>query len=133
MENVKELMSEYMKLSGNNDEKSVARRNEIHAYLKENATDEDKAYIGNVVSDRVVNLKMEIKSLREQIADDDYKLLPLRYIAQVYFGKSAAWLSQRLNGSEVRGHVYSLSEDQKNIFNQAVMEIGQRISSLRLA
>ncbi|WP_363296203.1 DUF5053 domain-containing protein [uncultured Prevotella sp.] len=61
------------------------------------------------------------------------KLLPLRYIAQEYFGKSAAWLSQRLNGSEVRGHVYTLNSEQKEIFNRAVQEIGQRISSLQLA
>ena len=61
------------------------------------------------------------------------KLLPLRYIAQKYFGKSAAWLSQRLNGSEVRGHVYTLNAEQKSIFNRAVQEIGQRISSLQLA
>ncbi len=40
--------------------------------------------------------------------------------------------SQRLNGSEVRGHVYTLNSEQKDIFNRAVQEIGQRISSLQL-
>ena len=54
-------------------------------------------------------------------------------IAQKYFGKSAAWLSQRLNGSEARGYVYTLNAEQKSIFNRAVKEIGQRISSLQLA
>lgn len=133
MEDIKKLMDEYLQLAGKDDAKSTARKNEIHAYLEQNASDEDKEYIGKVVSERVAKLKMEVRALREQLSDDDYKLLPLRYIAQTYFGKSAAWLSQRLNGSEVRGHVYSLNEEQKSIFNHAVREIGSRISSLQLA
>lgn len=82
---------------------------------------------------KMEQLQSEVLALREQLAEDDYKLLPLRYIAQNYFGKSAAWLSQRLNGSKVRGHVYTLNSEQKDIFNRAVQEIGQRISSLQLA
>ena len=133
MENIKQLMDEYLSLAANQDAKSKERRDEIHRYLSANATEEDKKYIGEVVVDRVANLKLEVAALREQLAEDDYKLLPLRYIAQKYFGKSAAWLSQRLNGSEVRGHVYTLNAEQKGIFNRAVQEIGQRIGSLQLA
>lgn len=133
MENIKELMAEYMALASKQDVKSKERRDEIHRYLGANATEEDKKYISEVVVDRVANLKLEVATLREQLTETDYKLLPLRYIAQKYFGKSAAWLSQRLNGSEVRGHVYTLNSEQKDIFNRAVQEIGQRISSLQLA
>ena len=133
MENIKELMAEYMALASKQDAKSKERRDEIHRYLSANATEEDKKYSSEVVVDRVAHLKLEVATLREQLAEDDYKLLPLRYIAQKYFGKSAAWLSQRLNGSEVRGHVYTLNAEQKDIFNRAVQEIGQRIGSLQLA
>lgn len=132
MEHIKELMAEYMALASKQDVKSKERRDEIHRYLSANATEEDKKYISEVVVDRVANLKLEVATLREQLAEADYKLLPLRYIAQKYFGKSAAWLSQRLNGSEVRGHAYTLNSEQKDIFNRAVQEIGQRISSLQL-
>jgi len=133
MENIKELMDEYMALASKQDAVSKERRDEIHRYLSANATEEDKKYISEVVVDKVAHLKLEVAALREQLATDDYKLLPLRYIAQKYFGKSAAWLSQRLNGSEVRGHVYTLNTEQKGIFNRAVREIGQRIGSLQLA
>jgi len=133
MKNIKELMDEYMALASKQDAKSKERRDEIHRYLSANATEEDKKYISKVVVDRVAHLKLEVAALRDQLAKDDYKLLPLRYIAQNYFGKSAAWLSQRLNGSEVRGHVYTLNAEQKGIFNRAVQEIGQRIGSLQLA
>ena len=98
-----------------------------------NADDSDREEAKAFISQKMEQLQSEVLTLREQLAEEDYKLLPLRYIAQEYFGKSAAWLSQRLNGSEVRGHIYTLNSEQKDIFNRAVKEIGQRISSLQLA
>ena len=38
-------------------------------------------------------------------------IIPLGYIAKKYFGKSTAWLSQRINGTKVRGKVYTLSKE----------------------
>ena len=76
--------------------------------------------------------RAEIANLRREIKDEDYRLLPLSYIANHYFKKSAAWLSQRINGTPVRGKVYTLNSEQKHIFNQAVREIGQKIGSFQL-
>ena len=71
------------------------------------------------------------KVLREQI-QEYYELLPLAYIARQYFGKTRSWLYQRLNGYSVRGKVYSLNDEQKAIFNNAVQDIAQTIGSIRL-
>lgn len=71
-------------------------------------------------------------NLRAQIAGETYHLLPLSYIAEHYFGKSAAWLSQRLNGTLVRGRSYTLNEEQKKIFNDAMLDISLRIGSIHL-
>ena len=133
MNNNADLLKEYASLAGKEDEKSEARKTEILNYIKLNADDSDKEEAKVFINQKMEQLQSEVLALREQLAEDDYKLLPLRYIAQKYFGKSAAWLSQRLNGSEVRGHVYTLNAEQKSIFNRAVQEIGQRISSLQLA
>lgn len=133
MNNNTDLLKEYASLAGKEDEKSEARKIEILNYIKLNADDSDREEAKAFISQKMEQLQSEVLTLREQLAEDDYKLLPLRYIAQKYFGKSAAWLSQRLNGSEVRGHVYTLNAEQKSIFNRAVQEIGQRISSLQLA
>ena len=132
MNNNTDLLKEYASLAGKEDEKSETRKTEILNYIKlpdDSDREEAKAFINQ----KMEQLQSEVLTLRDQLAEDDYKLLPLRYIAQKYFGKSAAWLSQRLNGSEVRGHVYTLNAEQKSIFNRAVQEIGQRISSLQLA
>lgn len=132
MENNTELLKEYASLAGREDAKSEARKAEILSYIKTHANDADREE-AKAFGQKMEQIKDNVEVLRKQIETEDYKLLPLRYIAEVYFGKSAAWLSQRLNGSEVRGHVYTLSTEQKNIFNQAVQEIGKRISSLQLA
>ena len=133
MNNNMDLLKEYDSLAGKEDEKSEARKIEILNYIKLNADNSDREEAKAFISQKMEQLQSEVLTLREQLAEEDYKLLPLRYIAQEYFGKSAAWLSQRLNGSEVRGHVYTLNSEQKDIFNRAVKEIGQRISSLQLA
>ena len=122
MENTTELLKEYASLAGKEDAKSEAH-----------ATDADREEVKVFLNQKMEQIKDNVEALRKQIEAEDYKLLPLRYIAQNYFGKSAAWLSQRLNGSEVRGHVYTLNAEQKGIFNRAVKEIGQRIGSLQLA
>lgn len=133
MNNNTDLLKEYASLAGKEDEKSETRKTEILNYIKLHADDSDREEAKAFINPKMEQLQSEVLTLRDQLAEDDYKLLPLRYIAQKYFGKSAAWLSQRLNGSEVRGHVYTLNAEQKSIFNRAVQEIGQRISSLQLA
>lgn len=133
MNNNTDLLKEYASLAGKEDEKSETRKTEILNYIKSHADDSDREEAKAFINQKMEQLQSEVLTLRDQLAEDDYKLLPLRYIAQKYFGKSAAWLSQRLNGSEVRGHVYTLNAEQKSIFNRAVQEIGQRISSLQLA
>lgn len=133
MNNNTDLLKEYASLAGKEDEKSEARKTEILNYIKLNADDSDREEAKAFINQKMEQLQSEVLTLREQLAEEDYKLLPLRYIAQKYFGKSAAWLSQRLNGSEVRSHAYTLNSEQKDIFNRAVQEIGQRISSLQLA
>ena len=133
MNNNTDLLKEYASLAGKEDEKSETRKTEILNYIKLHADDSDREEAKAFINKKMEQLQSEVLTLRDQLAEDDYKLLPLRYIAQKYFGKSAAWLSQRHNGSEVRGHVYTLNAEQKSIFNRAVQEIGQRISSLQLA
>lgn len=70
-------------------------------------------------------------TIAEQLGDLK-QALPMSYIAEHYFNKSASWLSQRVNGTPVRGRVYTLNSEQKEIFNRALREIGEMIKSYRL-
>ena len=92
--------------------------------------DDDKAndeYLHHLVISSIRRTHNDTESVSyTHLAEEDYKLLPLRYIAQKYFGKSAAWLSQRLNGSEVSGHAYTLNSEQKDLFNRDVQTVYKR-------
>ena len=79
----------------------------------------------------VEDIKRE--ALRQQLSDEAYKLIPWSYIAKQYFGKSLSWLTQRVNGYTVRGHVYTLNEEQKQTLNRALSEVGALIGSYRVA
>ena len=133
MEDIRILLEEYKSLAGNTDAKSEERKNEIIAKLETMDKDAVAEVAQPFVEENTARLESEVKALRSQIDEEDYKLLPISYIAKNYFNKSASWLRQRLNGYQVRGKVYTLSQEQKGIFNQAVKEISNRISALQLA
>lgn len=71
-------------------------------------------------------------SLKQQIAPYT-EIIPLAYIAKKYFGKSTSWLSQRINGSKVRGRVYTLNKKDIETFNYALRDISEKLGSLSIS
>lgn len=78
-----------------------------------------------------VNANLKDMVIKEQLKDS-YEILPISYIAKNYFNKSSAWLYQRINGTKVRGRVYTLNEKEKSIFNDALQDIAKQIGSLSI-
>lgn len=126
-------LQEYESLLGRSDAESLARKDEIVKWLDEHKSEESQEKTEALINKRLEMADCFIASVRKQIADEDYKLLPLSYIAEHYFGKTRAWLYQRINGQPVRGRVYTLNEEQKTIFNNALQDIAKRIGSYRIA
>lgn len=129
----KALIKELKGLMGRFDEKSVARQDEISYWFRDHHTPETEKVFTDFVDEGLNNILVEVDDLRRQFKDEDYRLLPIGVIAEDYFGKSRSWLSQRINGTKVRGKVYTLNAEQKAIFNRAVKEIGNRIGSFQIA
>lgn len=133
MENINSIFNELKSLMGKTDKASGERRDEISLWLKENGANEEvKEAYNRFMTEGLAEVKSGVDKLREQI-DSRYDLLPISYIAQHYFGKSKAWLYQRLNGNKVRGKVYTLNDEQKSIFNSAVKDIARQIGSVQLS
>lgn len=133
MENINSIFNELKSLMGKTDKASEERRDEISLWLKENSANEEvKEAYNRFMTEGLAEVKSGVDKLREQI-DSRYDLLPISYIAQHYFGKSKAWLYQRLNGNKVRGKVYTLNDEQKDIFNSAVKDIARQIGSVQLS
>lgn len=133
MEEAKVLVEELKELMPKMDEQSEKRIGEITLWFKEHRSEENDTLLRTFMEDGVAEVGAEIADLRRQIADEDYRLLPLSYIARKYFGKSHAWLSQRINGTKVRGHVYTLNDEQKQVFNNAMQDLSRFYGSFRLA
>ena len=97
MEDIRILLEEYKSLAGNTDARSEERKNEIIAKLETMDKDAVAEVAKPFMEENTARLESEVKALRSQIDEEDYKLLPISYIAKTYFNKSASWLLQRLN------------------------------------
>jgi len=100
--------------SANDDEKS-----EIMRLFKEN------------MNESILDTKTFIKETYYKIQlSEMLEIIPLNYIAKMYFGKSKQWLYQRLvNGN---GKPANFTSDQLQIFNSALKDIGNKVSSINL-
>ena len=66
-----------------------------------------------------LNLRLTLKSV--------FEMLNTSFICREFFGKSKAWLYQRLNGNIVGGKRQYLSEEETATLKKAFYEIADRI------
>lgn len=138
MRRVQDFLAEMKPLMGSLDTEERKRLNTLEEELKTlQMTAEDKTAAKEWYEEGLGEIKesighieheLKIRDQLKEIAD----ILPLSYIAKNYFGKSAAWLYQRINGNKVRGKVYTLNREEVATFNRALKEIGNKISSLSI-
>ena len=132
MEEYQTKLKEFEALLGKDDEASTKQRAEIVEWLKTNGGEDARKAAEELVMRHLHETDKVVKTIRQQLGEK-YELLPISYIARHSFGKSAAWLHQRINGYRVRGKVYTLNEEQKNIFNDACQDIARQIGSFHYA
>lgn len=138
MRSVQDILAEMKPLMGSLDAEERKRLNALEEELKKlQLTAGDKATakvwyeegLGEIEKNiGHIEHELKIRDQLKEVAD----ILPLSYIAKNYFGKSAAWLYQRINGNKVRGKVYTLNREEVDTFNRALKEIGNKISSLSI-
>ena len=71
---------------------------------------------------------LSVKAQLEEVAD----LINISYIAKKYFKKSRQWLNHRINGNVVNGQPVHFTDEQARVFNNALMDISQKIGSIRV-
>lgn len=129
MSNLKEDLIKMDRLQGEELDAHLLRMKERYT------SHEEQEIIKQHILGEAENIRKDMKeiekclTIREQIKDVIH-LVPLSYIAKTYFGKSRAWLYQRINGYKVKGKVYTLNEKEIEVFNQALKDIGKKIGSL---
>lgn len=135
---MEELLKELQKMSALKDDASLEKAREIRAKY---SSPEEKEFIIKYMNGESNCIENEIKiadaklermlSIKEQVKEIS-EIVSLKYIAKNYFGKSASWLSQRINGSPVRGKIYSLKESELDTLNSAIQDIGKKLGSLSI-
>lgn len=91
------------------------------------ATDIDR--ILKAVDDDLEALKAEkIRSAMGELGN----AISFAYIAKHYFGKSQSWLTQRLNGSTVNGKTARFNKTELIQFQNAIHDLGRKLSSIVL-
>ena len=138
MRSVQDILAEMKPLMGSLDAIERKKLDALEEELKAlQMTAEDKAVAKAWYEEGLGEIKENINHIEHELKIRDQlkevtDILPLSYIAKNYFGKSAAWLYQRINGNKVRGKVYTLNREEVDTFNRALKEIGNKISSLSI-
>ena len=79
--------------------------------------------------DRMMEAEMDDVRQRLGIVPD---VLSLSYIAEHYFGKSRTWLYQRINGNKVNGKPAYFTCSERKQFQEALQDIGKKLSAITL-
>ncbi len=128
-----------MRLNAKTDEeKAQAERRQLEAQevMDERTMEEYNAAIlaeaqaDYVKLDNIIS-EMKEKRMRERLGDIA-QVVSLSYIAKNYFGKSRAWLFQRINGNKVNGREARFSEAECLQLQNALHDLGRRLSSVAL-
>lgn len=76
-------------------------------------------------------MEEEINDVRQRLGDIP-QVLNMSYIAKHYFGKSRTWLYQRINGNNVNGKPVFFTRAERIQLQEALHDIGKRLSEATL-
>ena len=133
----KSLMLELSKSTGGEKVDDIIRRfNESNGQMTEAEKD---AYGAKVAADidkmlKVVDDDLEVlkaEKIRSAMGDLG-NAISFAYIAKHYFGKSQSWLTQRSNGSIVNGKAARFNKTELIQFQNAIHDLGRKLSAITL-
>ena len=75
-------------------------------------------------AENAINLKKQLGEVSE--------IVSLSYIARTYFGKTRAWLHQRINGNMVNGKSAQFTGTELQQFQHALKDISKKLGSLSI-
>ena len=95
--------------------------------------DEDAMKVASVATEQIQESIDEINGIiiRRQL-EDILQFMSLAYIAKQYFGKSRQWLYQRVNGTIVNGKPARFTNQEIDILNAAIQDMGNRLLSTKV-
>lgn len=125
------LKEQWMQASGEAREKADAEMQAFFDSLRE----EDKPLLAEAVDEdfaRLHNDVEETRRLADQISirkqmEEVLPFISVSALAKVYFGKSASWFYQRLNGNVVHGKSASFTPQEMNTLRRALDDVAAKL------
>lgn len=132
-----ELKEQWMNSKGEAREKADM---EMQAFF-DSLTEEDKILIAEAVDEDFSKIHQKVedcKNLSQRIEvrkrlEEILPFISVSKFAEVYFGKSASWLHQRINGNVVHGKPCRFTDEEIDIFNRGLQDIAKKIGSLNIS
>ena len=121
-----ELREKYVKAKTEKERGQIY--DEMVSLIGENQKDFNTFY-----EETVADLKGKV--LRTGIKQKLSPILPMistAYIAKNYFGKTASWFSQRLNGSKVNGKQAAFTDEEIMRIEEALSDISRKLAAVKL-
>ena len=126
------LKEQWIKARG--DERDAAQR-ELDAFF-DSLSESDKELVNEAVSEDFARIHKKIdeaKALKREIEvrrilADTLPFISVSEFAKQYFGKSASWLLQRINGNEVHGKRASFTSEEMNTLASALKDVANRLT-----
>lgn len=89
------------------------------------AVTEDFARIRkNIDEIKVIKKRIEIR----KVLSETLPFISVSEFAKQYFGKSASWLHQRINGNEVHGKAATFTDSELNILADALKDVATKLT-----
>lgn len=76
-------------------------------------------------------MEAECEHIRQQLGEVP-DILSMSYIAKNYFNKSRTWLYQRINGNNVNGKPAYFTRTERQQLQDALHDIGKKLSAITL-
>ena len=115
-------------------ERDHAQR-ELDAFF-DSLTPEEKELVNEAIAEDFVRIRHKIgeaKDLKKRIEvrrmlSEVLPFISVSEFAKQYFGKSASWLHQRINGNEVHGKVATFTPEELSILADALKDVGAKLT-----
>ena len=75
-------------------------------------------------------MEEEVNLLRQQLGSIS-EVINLSSVAKYYFGKSRAWLYQRMNGNKVNGKTAFFTRAERKQLEEALHDIGKQLLAVK--
>ena len=101
-------------------------------------SDEEQKQLSIAVSDDLQKIRQEVGELKRTLSARELMepILPfisVSALAKEYFGKSASWFYQRLNGNMVHGKPVSFTQEELTVLAHALNDMASKLQQAALS